>query len=185
MEINSKIDRVKIYAAGATISRVAEFSVTETEVEIPGLPLALDDSTVQVRVESNSEHQPVATDVRIGLAVPPQTQTLPLPDEVEIKAAKTEVAKLEELLRLIDNEIQVLSQVEIPKDRKGTEKKRHLLHPRLCEWRSHIIKKNKFALDNWKSENLTKNYVKPKNISTICYRKKCGHLRRKKPDPMS
>jgi hypothetical protein len=123
MEINSKIDRVKLYAAGATISRVAEFPVTETEVEIPGLPLALDDSTVQVRVESNSEHQPVATDVRIGLAVPPQTQTLPLPDEVEIKAAKTEVAKLEELLRLIDNEIQVLSQVEIPKRPKGDGKK--------------------------------------------------------------
>jgi len=116
-QLNSKIDRVKLYAAGATVSRVAELADRNEVVEIPGLPLALDDSTVRVRVESgsgNSAFAAIATDVRIGLGVPPQTETQAFPPEAEISTARTEVQQLEELLTVIDHEIKVISRIEIP-----------------------------------------------------------------------
>jgi hypothetical protein len=104
MQLNSKIDRVKVYAAGATVSRVAELAGRNDVVEIPGLPLALDDSTVRVRVESDSGNSAVAaiaTDVRIGLGVNSQTETQTFPAEAEISTARTEVQQLEELLTVI------------------------------------------------------------------------------------
>lgn len=116
-QLNSKIDRVKLYAAGATVSRVAELADRNEVVEIPGLPLALDDSSVRVRVESdsgNSAFAAIATDVRIGLGVPPQTATQAFPAEAEISTARTEVQQLEELLTVIDHEIKVISRIEIP-----------------------------------------------------------------------
>ena len=123
MQLTSRIDKVKLYAAGATVSRVAEFRTKEEQVEIPGLPLALDDHTVRVRVESDSRNSAIATDVRIGLAVPPHTQTLPFPDEAEIKIAQTEVTQLQELLTLIDNEIQFISKIKIPTRPNGDGEK--------------------------------------------------------------
>ena len=45
-QLKSKIDKVKVYAAGATITRIADIQLDTTEVpehfEIAGLPLALD-----------------------------------------------------------------------------------------------------------------------------------------------
>lgn len=126
MQLNSKIDRVKLYAAGATVSRVAELADRNDLVEIPGLPLALDDSTVRVRVETDSGNiafAAIATDVRIGLGVPPQTETLAFPAEAEISTARTEVQKLEELLTVIDHEIKVISGIEIPQRFSGEGEK--------------------------------------------------------------
>ncbi|MBD2542317.1 DUF4139 domain-containing protein [Planktothricoides sp. FACHB-1370] len=125
-QLNSKIDRVKLYAAGATVSRVAELADRNEVVEIPGLPLALDDSSVRVRVESdsgNSAFAAIATDVRIGLGVPPQTETQAFPLEAEISTARTEVQQLEELLTVIDHEIKVISRIEIPQRFSGEGEK--------------------------------------------------------------
>jgi hypothetical protein len=106
---------------------VAELADRNEVVEIPDLPLALDDSTVRVRVESDSGNSAVAsaiaTDVRIGLEVPPQTETQVFPPEAEISTARTEVQQLEELLTVIDHEIKVISQIQIPQRFSGEGEK--------------------------------------------------------------
>lgn len=119
MQLTSHIDRVKLYAAGATVSRVATLRQTEEQVEIPGLPLALDDGSVRVRVESDSDNCAIATDVRIGLAVPSPTQTPPRPEAAEIQAAETQVKQLEQLLSLVKTEVKVLAQIKVPNRPQG------------------------------------------------------------------
>src|SRR3569832_26739 len=71
-QLTSRIETVKVYSAGGRVTRIAEFPLTVGElpelVEIAGLPLALDDSSVRVRVEVDQGTAPLACDVRIGLA---------------------------------------------------------------------------------------------------------------------
>jgi hypothetical protein len=109
---------VKVYAAGATVTRIAELPASGGElpkiVEIAGLPLALDDSSLRVRVEAERENAPIAGDVRIGLAVP-EPQETPAPSlDSEVLAAAAEVRRIQESIALIDNEISVLQQLQVP-----------------------------------------------------------------------
>ncbi len=117
-QLASRIDAVKVYAAGATVTRIAELPASGGElpkiVEIAGLPLALDDSSLRVRVEAEQENAPIAGDVRIGLAVPPRQET-PAPSlDSEVLAAAAEVRRIKDSLALIDNEISVLQQLQVP-----------------------------------------------------------------------
>ncbi|NER35853.1 MAG: DUF4139 domain-containing protein [Oscillatoria sp. SIO1A7] len=124
IQLTAKIDKVKVYASGATIVRAAEverFLQSSQEVEIPGLPLALDDSSVRVRVEAEAGTAALATDVRIGLAVPPRTGNLPSPTDEEVRAAAAEVRGLEDTIALINNEINSLYRLEVP-DRPDGER---------------------------------------------------------------
>jgi hypothetical protein len=109
--MNSKIDKVKLYAAGATVTRVAELAAIDgklpEKVEIDGLPLALDDASVRVRVETEGDNNPngaIATDVRIGLSVPERSETTTPPLKEELRAAKAEVERLQDTLDLIEYE---------------------------------------------------------------------------------
>ncbi|HEY9872359.1 MAG TPA: DUF4139 domain-containing protein [Candidatus Obscuribacterales bacterium] len=123
-QLSSRIDSVKIYSAGATVARVADLPLTSAElpekVEIPGLPLALDDSSVRVRVEVDRGTSPIAGDVRIGLAVPPPPEILPPLLDEEVRLAKAEVRQLKDVIALIENEIRVLNQLQVP-DRPDAE----------------------------------------------------------------
>jgi N-terminal domain of unknown function (DUF4140) len=97
IQLPAKIDKVKIYAAGATITRIAEFPEISNgevpeDVEIAGLPLALDDSSVRVRIESDGDRETIIpTDIRIGLTVPPPQRIQNIPGDEEIRQAKIEV----------------------------------------------------------------------------------------------
>jgi len=117
-KLSSRIDSVKIYAAGATVTRIAELQLIPGElpeqVEIAELPLALDDSSVRVRVETTQGNAPIAGDIRIGLAVPPLSKTPNPPPEEELRAAKIAVKQLEDNISLIDREISILNQLEVP-----------------------------------------------------------------------
>lgn len=116
-QVSSKIDAVKLYAAGATVTRIAPLTHLEGEaqrVEIAGLPLALDDASIRVRVAGESGEVAVATDVRIALTVPPREETAPFEQDEEIAAARYEVLRLEDLSGLIDKEIQAFYQLEVP-----------------------------------------------------------------------
>jgi hypothetical protein len=124
-ELASRIDTVKVYAAGATITRIAELQMNAGElpehVEIPGLPLALDDSSVRVRVDVETQiPSPIASDVRIGLAVPPPQETQNPPPDEELRAATAEVRRIEDAIALIENEIAVLNNLKVP-DRPEAE----------------------------------------------------------------
>lgn len=103
-------------AAGATGSRVAELADRNDVVEIPGLPLALDDSTVRFQVESDSGNIPlaaIATDVGIGLGVNSQTENQASPAKEDIEITRTEGQKLEELLSVIDCKIKIITNNQI------------------------------------------------------------------------
>jgi hypothetical protein len=123
-QLCSRIETVKVYSAGATVTRIAEFPLTPGKlpehVEIAGLPLALDDSSVRVRVEVERGTAPLACDVRVGLAVPPPQETLNPPADEEIRAAAAVVQQIQDAIALIDNEISVLRQLHVP-DRPNAE----------------------------------------------------------------
>ncbi len=117
--LTSNIDKAKVYASGATITRIANLELVAGEipntVEIPGLPLALEDSSVRARVETeSSETLAIATDIRIGLVVPPPQEIDYIPPEAEIRQAKAAVKKLENLITLIDAEIEAIADLKIP-----------------------------------------------------------------------
>ncbi|WP_155897957.1 mucoidy inhibitor MuiA family protein [Allocoleopsis franciscana] len=126
--LTSRIDKVKVYAAGATVTRVADLQLDAGEipeqVEMAGLPLALDDSSVRVRVESAlGASTAIATDVRIGLAVPPRQAVQNSPTDEEVREAKAEVQQLEDAIALIENEIAILYQLDVPERPDGEEGK--------------------------------------------------------------
>jgi hypothetical protein len=124
-QLCSRIETVKVYSAGATVTRIAEFPLTPGElpehVEIAGLPLALDDSSVRVRIEVERGTAPLACDVRVGLAVPPPPETPNPPADEEIRAAAAEVQQIQDAIALIHNEISVLRQLHVP-DRPNGER---------------------------------------------------------------
>jgi hypothetical protein len=116
-----------VYAAGATVTRIAELPASGGElpeiVEIAGLPLALDDSSLRVRVEAERENAPIAGDVRIGLAVPPRQET-PAPSlDEEVRAAAAQVRRIQDSLALTDSEIEVLRQLQVPSRPPGEAEK--------------------------------------------------------------
>lgn len=117
--LNSNIDKAKVYASGATITRIAELELVDGEipsrVEIAGLPLALEDSSVRARVETeSSENSAIATDIRIGLAVPPPQKIDSIPPEEAIRQAKAAEQKLQNIITLIDAEIEAIADLKIP-----------------------------------------------------------------------
>ncbi|GAB1543776.1 hypothetical protein NUACC21_64520 [Scytonema sp. NUACC21] len=117
-QLKSRIETVKVYSAGATVTRIAELALTPGElpeqVEIAGLPLAIDDTSVRVKVEVERGTAPLATDVRIGLAVPPPPEIPTPPLDEEIRSATAQVRQLEDLITLIENEIEVLDELHVP-----------------------------------------------------------------------
>jgi hypothetical protein len=118
VQLTSRIESVKVYCAGATVTRLAEFSLTPEnlpeQVEIAELPLSLEDSSVRVKVEVERGIAPLANDVRIGLAVPPPPEIPNPPLDEEILAATACVQQLENLITLIENETEVLDKLHVP-----------------------------------------------------------------------
>jgi len=138
VQLASKIDKAKVYAQGSTVTRLASLSAISwqsesIEVEIVGLPLAIDDASVRVRVESSAANENVSadfvadrvmvTDVRVGLSVPPPPEVSLIPLEAEIQTAKVEVDRLEDLRSAIDLEILILSELHVPDRPIGEEGK--------------------------------------------------------------
>jgi len=117
-QLDSHIDHVKVYAAGATVTRLTsldiDFAVLPVQVELVGLPLALDDRSVRVRLAGSLSAPVIATDVRIGLSVPPRSAIeMPLRAD-DLRQAELEVQQLTDLMTLLDREIAVLQQFTVP-----------------------------------------------------------------------
>ncbi|ELS31080.1 MULTISPECIES: DUF4139 domain-containing protein [Pseudanabaena] len=137
-QLASKIDKVKVYAEGSTVIRSASLSSivwsneqthTPIEVEVVGLPLALDDASVRVRVvrlaptEREIEDQVIVTDVRVGLSVPPPT-AIPISDlTASIQSERDGIDRLKDLLNAIALELSVLDALNVPNRPIGQEGK--------------------------------------------------------------
>jgi hypothetical protein len=135
VQLTSKIDKVKVYAEGSTVRRLASLSAIawqsenipeNIEVEIVGLPLALDDASVRVRIDADStsaNDNLIVTDVRVGLSVPPPIEIPTTSLEEAIQTAKAEVDRLEDLRNVIALEMTALNVLNVPDRPTGEEGK--------------------------------------------------------------
>ncbi|MGK7925214.1 MAG: DUF4139 domain-containing protein, partial [Spirulina sp.] len=134
MQLASQIDKAKIYAAGATVTRVAQLQLGEGQVpdrvEIPDLPLALEDGSVTAKIESNLPEPAIATDIKVGVALPSSRQDWQEPPlETEMRAAREEVEGLEDAIAIVENEIGILNGLQIPDRPQGEKGKAPPLSP--------------------------------------------------------
>jgi len=91
-----------VYSSGAVVTRVAEFSPADgawpERVRLAGLPLALDDSSIRIRMEGGSAS---AVSFQTSLEIPSDA---PSPEAIEdtVRAARQEVLQLEDRLHDAD-----------------------------------------------------------------------------------
>ncbi len=118
--LESKIGSAKVYHSGATVSRVIELEPAEgrapRDVEITGLPLALLDPTVRVRVETiepeNAEL--LATDVHVGLHAAARAETQEDPLQEKLKEVEREILKRSKALDQLEHEMALLRGMGVP-----------------------------------------------------------------------
>ncbi len=175
-QLASKIDKVKIYSEGSTVRRLASLSAISwqnapenIEVEIIGLPLALDDATVRVRVDNvaaGTDDHLIVTDVRVGLSVPTPVE-VPISDlETSIQTAKAEVDRLNDLQSVITLEMAALNVLNVPDRPIGEEGKAPPTSPTGA----------RVALANFKDEQKQLR-IKEKRDLEMQLRKAVEHLR--------
>jgi hypothetical protein len=85
----STIDCVTVYRRGARVRRVVEVPRGTKELVLGHLPLALDDASIRTSMEGDGVR---ATDVRIGVAVPPVLASLAPPKDEELRAGEEQTA---------------------------------------------------------------------------------------------
>jgi hypothetical protein len=112
--IASRVCAVTVYRRGALVTREALFDRGSTEIQLEGLPLTLDDSSLRVSVEAidSSGAVPVASDVRVTIAVPSQDPSLPPPAESELEQAKLELAQATLASEQLQRSLQSLAALE-------------------------------------------------------------------------
>ncbi len=116
MSLQSQIESVTVFQRGAYVRRVAPLQLEGhvDRVSMPGLPLGLVDSSVRAEVVGNGEHLPVAADVKVVVAVPPEDQTRPPPDDKELVAARTKETTLKRKQDALHAELHLFSSVAMP-----------------------------------------------------------------------
>ena len=118
--VESRIDTVTLYQQGARVTRLLWLDCpggkAPTELEIPRLPLALFDATVRVRVLSTSTTQAdlSASNVRVGLWIPPREAPRETVDQAALRALQQRVRTTESQLRQLHLEMAVLGEIPIP-----------------------------------------------------------------------
>ncbi len=104
LQIESKIFEVTVYRRNALVSRKVELPSTVPEsIKISGLPLSLDDSSIQIRIAS-SDTLLSATDIRVILEVLTPDKELPAPDNKKL-------VKLSQMRIKIDSQIQMVNKL--------------------------------------------------------------------------
>ncbi|HLJ45272.1 MAG TPA: DUF4139 domain-containing protein [Bryobacteraceae bacterium] len=122
--LRSEIEGVTVYATGAMIRRFVELSPCEgvwpDQVRVTGLPLTLEDSSVQIRSVSGAE-APQAVSFRVGFEVVGEDANKP-PGEEALQAAKRDVLTLEgrvKDLERLTHRLSLLSPTPRPTGAKG------------------------------------------------------------------
>lgn len=111
VDVMSQVRAVTVYRQGAMITRAAELvrqgDGFPERVQLSGLPLSLDDSSLRVELEAvQADSQaalPIAGDLRVALAVPGNDPQLAPPTNAELEQARLDLAliggELEQLER--------------------------------------------------------------------------------------
>lgn len=116
----TRIEGVTVFRRGARIVRAGEIARANgswAPVRITGLPLALEDGSVRVRVEraegdrDGTAALPVASDARVILEVPEPDPSLAPPDDETLRQARIEAGELEAKLAVVRKQIARLESV--------------------------------------------------------------------------
>ncbi|MDF1564460.1 MAG: DUF4139 domain-containing protein [Deltaproteobacteria bacterium] len=115
--LSSRIEAVTVYRMGALVRRRAELIPEQGElpgkVVLGGLPLCLDERSLRVRLEREQGPAPVATDLKVGLALHEPDPELPPADDTALRAARVEERKALDLLTLLRDELQRVLDLEV------------------------------------------------------------------------
>ncbi len=116
----SRIEQVKVFKLGAQVTRLVELETGElslpARVRLTGLPLQLHDPSVRVSLASDDPQAqlPQASDLRLGLEVPPPDASLPPARDEAIRAAELELARRQALLARVERSIAQVQSVGSP-----------------------------------------------------------------------
>jgi len=126
--INSRIAGVTVYRQGARVTRTAEVGAGDAgfpaTIRLTGLPLALRDDTVRVRVTADdaaSGSLPTAVDIKIALDVPEVDDSLRPADDADLEAARARVATLAGEVRQLDRELARIDELQLSPRSAGAE----------------------------------------------------------------
>jgi len=99
IDLISQVRAVTVYRRGAMVTRTAELlrdgAHFPAQVQLVGLPLSLDDSSMRVEVEvaeADGGFAPIAGDLRVSLSIPAQDPTLAPPSDDELDRATLALA---------------------------------------------------------------------------------------------
>jgi hypothetical protein len=130
LTLASRVHAVTVFRRGALVTREAELSVgpggVPERVQITGLPLTLDDSSLRIEV-GGAGALPIAGDVRVTIAVPETDPTLPAPDDAELDQAELAAAQVQCELVDLQQALANLALLE-PGDR-GAPERGHVPQP--------------------------------------------------------
>lgn len=127
--VESRIDTVTLYQQGARVTRLLTLDCpggrAPGELEVPRLPLALFDPTVRVRVLSTdgSGADLTATNVRVGLWLPPRETPQETVDQAALRTLRQQVRTVESHIRQRQWEMSVLANITVPPRPKPEEGK--------------------------------------------------------------
>ncbi|GAB5547284.1 MAG: hypothetical protein SangKO_070440 [Sandaracinaceae bacterium] len=122
IHLESRIDAVTVFRAGAVITRVADVPREGELFKLGPLPLGLDDGSVRVSV--TGDDAPTATEVRVTLEVPDFDPSRPPARPEDVETAEQRVAKLRDQLQQLTREaqrIETLGVVTRPTVKAGRE----------------------------------------------------------------
>ncbi|MFO0660691.1 MAG: DUF4139 domain-containing protein [Polyangiaceae bacterium] len=126
-QVSSTIEQVTVYHHGARIRRRVHLSWTDRppySIEVVDLPLALEDATVRARVERVDGDAIIdATNLRIGLYVPPAPEVGEVPDRESLRRVMVAIEHNEEAQSQLRHELEQLREIEVPERPEGEEGK--------------------------------------------------------------
>ncbi len=126
--LDSRISAVTVFRGYARVERVADIPVNGSvpaRVRLGRLPLTLDDTSVQVRVETDDGGGaiPVAVDLRVGLETPPPPEDPPAELREKLQQAQRACQRLRSTLGVIDEELSLIQSLGVggrPSGHDGT-----------------------------------------------------------------
>lgn len=113
------IETVTVYRRGARVRRAVPIAPGASEVKLAGLPLALDDGSVRIRVEGDGVR---AVDVRVALEVAPEDPSLLPPRDEELRTSEKELALVRADVERITQALSRLDVLDIharPRPKRG------------------------------------------------------------------
>jgi len=121
--LESRIRDVLVFRQDAVVTREALLVSPPwpEQVEIVGLPLALEDGSLRARVvaandpgqDRQPQNLPQPTDVRVELAIPPLGTPVEAPSETELRQARVAVNWLEQQIGRLDDENSLFDRISL------------------------------------------------------------------------